>query len=152
MCVAEDHHIVACELTDNSAGNSSAIENLLNQVDDFDIFMDDGDPTYKKILDKNTQATVIITPRKNAVEGSSDYIQRNVHTSIIKSLGRMAWQKLANYGIRAHSELAVLRYKTIIGPKMKARQIPQQKTEANISVRVINKMTLLGMPKSVKVG
>ena len=155
LCVDEKHHIVACELTDNSVGDTSAIEGLLNQVDDFDIFMGDGaydgDPTYKKILDKNPQATVVIPPRKNAVEESSGYKQRNTHTAAIKNLGRMAWQKLVNYGIRAHSELAMLRYKTIIGPKMKARQVPQQKTEANISARVLNSMTQLGMPKSVKV-
>lgn len=41
--------------------------------------------------------------------------------------------------------------KIIIGPKMKARETPQQKTEANISVRVINKMAQLGLPKSVKI-
>ena len=136
-------------------GDTSAIKNLLNQVDDFDIFMGDGaydgDPTYKRILDKNPKAAVIIPPRKNAVEESSDYDQRNAHTNTIKKLGRIAWQKLVDYGIRAHSELAMLRYKIIIGPKMKARQLLQQKTEANISVRVINKMTQLGMPKSVKV-
>ena len=153
---SEDHHVVACELTDNSVGDSSAIEGLLNQVDDFDIFMGDGaydgDPTYKKILDKNSQATVVIPPRKNAVEESSDYEQRNVHTAAIKNLGRMAWQKLMNYGIRAHSEFEMLRYKIIIGPKINARKLPQQKAEANISARVLNIMTQLGMPKSVKVG
>ena len=45
----------------------------------------------------------------------------------------------------------MLRYKTIIGPKMKARKLLQQKTEADISVRVLNIMTNLGMPISVKV-
>lgn len=154
--VDENHHIVACKLTDNSVGDSSAIEDLLNQVDDVEIFMGDGahdgDPTYKKILDKNPQATVIIPPRKNAIEESSNYKQRNTHAATIKNMGRMAWQKLMNYGIRAHSELAMLRYKIIIGPKMKARQLPQQKAETNISARVLNVMTKLGMPKSVKVG
>ena len=45
----------------------------------------------------------------------------------------------------------MLRYKTIIGPKLKARKLAQQKTEAEVSVRVINKMTGLGMPVSVKI-
>ena len=34
---------------------------------------------------------------------------------------------------------------------MKAREIPQQKTEGGIDVRVLNRMTSLGMPESVKV-
>jgi hypothetical protein len=46
----------------------------------------------------------------------------------------------------------MLRYKTIIGPKLKARALPQQKTESSISVRVLNRMTALGMPISVKIG
>ena len=45
----------------------------------------------------------------------------------------------------------MLRYKTIIGPKLKARELPQQKTKAAVSVRVLNRMTGLGMPMSVKV-
>jgi len=34
---------------------------------------------------------------------------------------------------------------------MKAREIPQQKTEGGIAARVLNRMTSLGMPASVKV-
>ena len=63
----------------------------------------------------------------------------------------MAWQKQIRYGIRALVELAMLRYKTIIGPKLKARELSQQKTEAAVSVRVLNRMTNIGMPVSVKV-
>ncbi|WP_277619309.1 hypothetical protein [Legionella norrlandica] len=39
----------------------------------------------------------------------------------------MAWQKQNNYGLRSHVEMAVLRYKKIIGQDMKARELPQQK-------------------------
>lgn len=55
----------------------------------------------------------------------------------------MAWHKQTNYGLRALVELAILRYITIIGPKLKARALPQQKTEAAISDRVLNRMTVL---------
>ena len=34
---------------------------------------------------------------------------------------------------------------------MKAREILQQKTEGGIAVRVLNRMTSLGMPESYKV-
>ncbi len=63
----------------------------------------------------------------------------------------MAWQKQTNYELRALVELAMLGYKTIIGSKLKARELLQQKTEAAVSVRVLNRMTGLGMPVSVKV-
>ncbi len=111
----------------------------------------DGKPIYKNILDKCPDATMVVPPSKNTVPGNSDHEQRNDHTDFIKVHGRMAWQKKMNYGLRALVELAILRYKTIIGPKLKAWKMPQHKTEAQVSARVINRMTSLGMPKSVKV-
>ena len=69
----------------------------------------------------------------------------------IDQQGRMGWQRAFNYGLQALVELAMLRYKTIIGPKLKARKLPQQKTEAGVSVRVLNHMTKLGMPISVRI-
>ncbi|MEF3129255.1 IS5/IS1182 family transposase, partial [Rhizobium leguminosarum] len=33
------------------------------------------------------------------------------------------------------------RWKTVIGPKLKARNLDNQKTEAKIGVRVLNRMT-----------
>ena len=45
----------------------------------------------------------------------------------------------------------MLRYKVIFGAKMKAREIARQKTEAQLSVRVLNIITSLGMPQSVKI-
>jgi hypothetical protein len=153
--IDENHQIMDCDLTDTSVGDSSALDTLFDQIDDFEKFIADGaydgNPIYKKILEKCPLASIIIPPPKNTVAGSSDYEQRNRHTDHIKSEGRMAWQKRMNYGLRSHIELAMLRYKTIIGPKLKARKISQQRTEAQVSVRVINRMTGLGMPISVKV-
>lgn len=40
----------------------------------------------------------------------------------------MPRQKQNNYGLRSHVKLALLRYKKVIGPDMKARKLPQQKT------------------------
>jgi hypothetical protein len=63
----------------------------------------------------------------------------------------MVWQRQTNYGLRSHVELAMLRYKRIIGNTLKARNLPQQITEAQASVRLLNRMTQLGMPKSVRI-
>ena len=38
------------------------------------------------------------------------------------------------------------RWKIVIGSKLKARTFNNQKTEANIAVRVLNRMTELGRP------
>ena len=153
--IDENHQIIACDLTDNTVGDPTAVENLLDQVDDFETFFGDGaydgDPTYDKILNKNDQASIVVPPPKNAAKNTSRHDQRNQHVDFIENHGRISWQKKMNYGLRSHVELAMLRYKTIIGPKLKARKLAQQKTEAEVSVRVINKMTSLGMPISVKI-
>lgn len=38
------------------------------------------------------------------------------------------------------------RWKAVIGPDLKARSFENQKTEARIGVRVLNRMTELGRP------
>ncbi len=43
------------------------------------------------------------------------------------------------------------RYKTIIGRRLHARTLPNQKTEAKIGCNVLNRMTSLGMPISIRI-
>jgi hypothetical protein len=43
------------------------------------------------------------------------------------------------------------RWKAVMGPKLKARQFDNQKTEAKIGVRVLNRMTELGRPQFERV-
>lgn len=156
IAINENHYITASDLTDNSTGDLSVIDKLLEQINDADTVMADGsydgEPTYQKFNEKNENFTVIIPPPKNAIIDDKKNPQRNEHVNFIKEYGRRAWEKINHYGLRALVELAMLRYKTIIGPKLKARSLPQQKTEAGVSVRVLNKMTSLGMPISVKIG
>ena len=64
---------------------------------------------------------------------------------------RRTWQRESGYNLRSHVELAMQRYKRIFGNTMKARALPQQKTQARISASALNRMTNLGMPISVKI-
>jgi hypothetical protein len=43
---------------------------------------------------------------------------------------------------------ALFRYKTLIGPRLHARNLPAQKNETRLACTVINRMTQLGMPIS----
>jgi len=58
----------------------------------------------------------------------------------------MAWQKATGYNQRSRGETLVGRWKTVIGPKLKARTFENQKTEAKIGVRALIRMTELGRP------
>ena len=59
----------------------------------------------------------------------------------------MAWQKAIGYNQRTRGETLMGRWKTVIGPKPKARYFENQKTEARIGARVLNWVTGLGRPR-----
>ena len=94
---------------------------------------------------------MIVPPHKTAVVSDVGDTPRDRHIQTIAKLGRIAWQKITGYNMRNYAELVVQRYKRIFGNTMKARALPQQKTEAWISASALNIMTNLGMPVSVKV-
>ena len=77
--------------------------------------------------------------------------QRDRHLQIIQARGRLGWQKAVNYGRRSLGEVAMMRYKTVIGRRLHARTMPTQKAEAAAGCKVLNIMTRLGMPVSRRI-
>lgn len=75
-----------------------------------------------------------------------DPTNRDYHIAHIKTNGRIAWQKASGYNQRSRVETQMGRWKAVIGPKLKARSFTNQKTEACMGVRVLNRMTELGRP------
>ena len=111
----------------------------------------DGEPVSQAVLTKQPDAQVVVPPHKTAVYSVAGDTQRDEHIRVIEEHGRMGWQKKTDYGLRSYIELAIQRYKCIIGSTMKARALPQQKTEAWVSASALSIMTNLGMPVSVKI-
>jgi hypothetical protein len=70
----------------------------------------------------------------------------------IKAYGRIVWQKTSGYNQRSRGETLMGRWKAVIGPKLKARSFENQKTEARIGVRALNRMTELGRPSFERTG
>lgn len=154
--IDEKHQIIAYDITDNSKGDPTTAVDLLDQIEhSFNVVICDGAYDSVKltnaILKKQPNASIVVPPPSDAVISKEGDTQRDQHIRLLEEVGRIAWQKENDYGLRSHAELCMLRYKKIIGPSMKAREIPQQKTEGGIGVRVLNRMTSLGMPESVKV-
>ena len=155
VIIDEKHQIIAYDITDNSKGDPTTAVDLLDQIEhSFNVVLGDGAYDSIKltnaILNKQPDASIVIPPPSNAVISQNGNTQRDHHIRLLEEVGRIAWQKENDYGLRSHVELCMLRYKKIIGPSMKAREIPQQKTEGGIGARVLNRMTSLGMPESVK--
>ena len=95
---------------------------------------------------------VVIPPRATAIpSGELDTpTQRDRHLAMIAEQGRLAWQASTGYGRRSLVETTMGRYKTLIGPRLRARGFAAQQTEAAIAVAVLNRMLVAGRPDSVR--
>lgn len=152
--------IVCSDLTTDDVGDPTALSDLLGQIDGrVGKFIADGAYDGAATRDLLTTrlgeiAEVIIPPPKTAVASSQSALNptvRDRHIAEIETKGRMAWQKSTGYNQRSRVETQMGRWKTVIGPKLKARNLDNQKTEAKIGVRVLNRMTELGHPEFSRV-
>jgi transposase len=144
------------ELTPEDVGDVSDVPELLDQIDADLASMTadgayDGEAVYDAVAERHPEAAVIIPPRATAIPSETMTTQRDRHLAAIAKHGRIAWQRCSDYNRRSLVETAVFRYKTIIGRRLHARTLPNQRTEAKIGCNVLNRMTSLGMPASVRI-
>ena len=156
VAVDEAHYIQASDLTDRFVPDAQVVENLISQMSmpithaTADAAYDE-ESVYETIAQHSPECDIVIQPQKNAVYGEKHPQERNCNVAMIALNGQMNWQKQRNYGRRNYSELCILRYKKILGNTMQSRDFNCQRQEAMIGCGVLNKMTSLGMPKSLRV-
>ncbi|RLR17859.1 IS5/IS1182 family transposase, partial [Sodalis-like symbiont of Bactericera trigonica] len=61
------------------------------------------------------------------------------------------WKKKVSYHRRSVAETAMFRIKTLLGGHLSLRDYDTQVGEAMAMVKAVNKMTLLGMPNSIRI-
>ncbi len=154
----DSSEILASELTTNEVGDLAMVGPLLDQIPESvaSVMADgayDAEPVYRAVAERQPHSppAVIIPPRVTAVLSSApDGVPspRDRHIQMIQENGRRGWEKAVDYGKRALVETAMFRYKTLIGPMLRARTLAAQKTEARLACSVMNRMTQLGMPLS----
>jgi hypothetical protein len=138
LAVDENYQILACELTTPDVGDPTAVPDLLVQIEaPFTALLGDGDPVTNAVLAKEPDAKVVVPPHKTAVLSDAVDTQRDWHIRAIEEHGRITSQKEKDYGLRSRVELAIQRYKRIIGSAMEARALPQQKTAAWVSASAL---------------
>ena len=144
------------DLTRDDVGEASALPDLLEQIDaDVTQFIADGaydgDPTSTLLADRfGDDVEIIIPPPKVAVLSPAAAVHptlRDQRITAIAAGGRMAWQVSSGYNQRSRGGTLMGRWKMVIGPKLKARSFPNQKTEAKVGTHILNKMTGLGRAK-----
>ena len=156
----DSHAIIAQELTTNAETDDYLVEPMLNNITQKVAHFSadkayDKHHVYQAVHDKcGKDITIAIPPITNAVvhdEDSLEFGTRNHNVAYIEEHGSYRWQSHSDYNYRALVETAMFRYKTIINEKLFSRKFITQQAEARIACVVLNKMTSLGMPKSVKI-
>jgi hypothetical protein len=134
---ADTGMIMASTLTENDVGDPSQVAPLLHQIEATiaSVTADgayDGMPTYDVVAGHCEDVRVIIPPHVTAAlsaEATHNPSQRDQHILLIAARGRLGWQEETDYGQRALVETAMGRYKSIIGPRLRARSFSGQKVE-----------------------
>jgi hypothetical protein len=147
--------IVAETLTENSCDDASQADPLLDQVrNPTNGFYGDGAydkwKVYEILEKRGTKA--IIPPQRNAKikqhgNSSGRPLSRDIVIRHIRRHGRRHWKESVGYHRRSLSETAMYRMKCCFGDHLKNRLIPNQRTEARLRSKILNKFTRLGLPQ-----
>jgi len=66
-------------------------------------------------------------------------------------VSRRQWRKESGANQQARAENGMVRFKQVLGPRLRSRSEDGQQREAMTGVSILNRMTERGMPESVAV-
>lgn len=152
--------IVAVEFTESRVHDSQPLPSLLDQIPD-PIGQVSGDGAYdtqtcyEAVLQR--RATPTFVPRRTAQpcptkDPAGWRAARNRVLQQIAAHGRSAWQVLSGYTRQSIAENAMFRFKQLLGGRLWARRYATHRTEALVKCTILNRMTQLGMPETIRIG
>ena len=149
------------DLTNRRTADCTRVPVLLSQIDDrvASVRADgayDAGAVYEAARKKGDghRVSVLIPPIQGAQPSSSrspGQWERNRNIRSVRKLGRKEWYASSGYSRRSLVENAVFRYKAILGHRMRSRSLDSQRVEVRLACKILNTLTSLGMPDSVKV-
>ena len=158
---ADTGEIVASDLTARRTHDCTQVPALLEQIDDpIESVSADGAYDTKAVYEaahergEGRAVRVLIPPGRNAQLSSNPSAaqkERNRNIRSIRELGRSEWHTQSGCSRRSMVENTMYRYKTIIGRNMRSRTLDGQRVEAQLASKILNTMTLLGMPDGYRV-
>jgi hypothetical protein len=104
-------------------------------------------------MERHPATGTIVPSRITAVPSTTAKIaptQRDRRLQRIAEHGRMAWQKASGYTRRALVEVAIARWKQVIGVGLRAHTDERRATEVEVAVHTLNRMLELGRPNYVR--
>lgn len=151
----ETQEIEAEVLTENSGHDADQVDELIEQVDaPIDAFYGDGAYDQWKVYETLAAEEIepIIPPRRNAKikqhgNSSEPPLERDEAIRGIRCVGRKQWKKDGGYHRRSLAETAMYRIKCCFGAKLKNREFENQRAEARLRCKILNRFTHLGLPQ-----
>ena len=152
--------IHAFKVTDDHEQDPTQVPDLLDQVEqEINRFVGDEiydrKPGYEAVTRHSLGATLIVSPRKDAVPSSSVNTppsKRDRHIHRIQEIGRSKWKRESGYYLQSHAENAVFRYKATFGGRMRAKNKDAQEKEIGLGCAILSRMREMGRPLSYPVG
>jgi IS5 family transposase len=158
---AKSGEMQAAMLTDASVHDAEVAPLMIEQVEQpiASVSADgnyDRRNVYEALAVQAPDAQVNIPPRRDAKIGQHGNchqppLARDENLRQIRQQGRKQWKVESGYHQRSLAETAMFRFKTLFGAQLSARGLQTQATQFGIRCRVLNQMTHLGRPQSVKV-
>ncbi len=156
---AATKEIIAVELTESQVHDSQQLPSLLEQIPD-PVAQVSGDGTYdmracyEAVLQRGAAPTFV--PRRMAQSPATPdptgwRAARNHVLQQIEDQGRYAWRVVRGCARQSIAENMMFRIKTLFGERLSGRNLDTQRVEALVKCAVLNRMTQLGMPESVRV-
>jgi hypothetical protein len=110
---------------------------------------------YEAVL--RPQATPTFVPRRTArlgpAQGPTGWRgARNLILRQIAARERSGWKVLSGYTRQSIAENTMFRFQQLFGGRLWARGLATQHSEAVVKCSVLNRMTQLGMPETVRIG
>ena len=160
LCVDEATlEIVGAVASTNDLSDAEALPDLLRDVPgEIDQVSADGAYDQRKCYDElnRHRARSAIPPRKGAriwrhANRKAERHVRDENLRRIRAVGRREWKRESRYHRRSLAETTIFRFKSIFGDRVQTRRVENQFKELLLKCAVLNQMTHLGMPESVKV-
>ena len=164
LAINEDGEILSASLTTHHESDVSQVPDLLSRIETpIDAFYGDAGgydhpgtyaalDNHEQRFNKRTLIRTVIPPNlgfRSLQESDSEKRKSNI--KLLNDVGRESWQEVTLYGKRSNIENTNSRYKTIIGGKLRSKNMDNHNTAVQIGIRILNRMRTLGIPKGKRV-
>jgi hypothetical protein len=156
---ANTGQICAALMTHQDVGDAEVLPDLLDQIPaDTPVEIVGGDGAYDTRQCHAVIAARKATPSIPPRDGANHWSQRtpgaawrNDAIDVIAQSSRRDWKRASGYHRRSLAETLMYRLKVLTGRSLAARTIGAQATEVAIRAGVLNRMTTLARPQSVRI-